>query len=112
MVSLMRFWEGMLIDLGVIPVTRQSERLNVSMVKDQSRKLVFKHISRYGSVTRSDISRGTGLSHGTVKTLMDEFLKAGLIEEKKDNSPAVGRKPRKVQLRADARRIGVLEIAP
>jgi len=82
------------------------------MVKDQSRKLVFRHISRFGPVTRSDISAGTGLSHGTVKTLMDEFLKAGLVEEKKDHSPAVGRKPRKVHLRSDARRIGVLEMAP
>ena len=82
------------------------------MVKDQSRKLVFNYIKRHGPVTRSDISRFTGLSHGTVKTLMDEFLEAGLIEEKKDNSPAVGRKPRKVQLRPEARRIGVLELAP
>ncbi len=82
------------------------------MVKDQSRKLVFKHISRHGPVTRSDISLSTGLSHGTVKTLMDEFLDAGLIEEKKDNSPAIGRKPSKVHLRPEARRIGVLEIAP
>ncbi len=95
-----------------MPVKRQNDRLNISMVKDQSRKLVFNYISRHGSVTRSDISKSTGLSHGTVKTLMDEFLEAGLIEEKKDNSPAVGRKPRRVLLQPGARRIGVLELAP
>ncbi|MCK5737270.1 MAG: MarR family transcriptional regulator, partial [Spirochaetaceae bacterium] len=93
-------------------MTNQNERLNVSMVKNQSRKLVFKHISRHGPVTRSDIATGTGLSHGTVKTLMDEFLNAGLVEEIKDNSPAIGRKPQKVHLRSEARKIGVLEIAP
>jgi predicted NBD/HSP70 family sugar kinase len=93
-------------------VTNRNERLNVSMVKDQSRKLVFQHITRHGPVTRSDISLSTGLSHGTVKTLMDEFLAAGLVEERKDNSPAVGRKPGKVYLKPGARRIGVLELAP
>lgn len=95
-----------------MPVTNRNERLNVSMVKDQSRKLVFQHITRHGPVTRSDISLSTGLSHGTVKTLMDDFLAAGLVEEKKDNSPAVGRKPSKVYLKTEARRIGVLELAP
>ena len=60
-------------------MTGREKRLNISMVKDQNRKLIFHRIVGSGSSTRGDIARATGLSQGTVKTIMDEFLEAGLI---------------------------------
>ena len=54
------------------------ERLSVSMVKNQSRKLIFKHILQKTPVTRADISIETGLSQGTVKTIVDEIIQETL----------------------------------
>jgi len=88
------------------------ERLSVSMVKNQSRNLVFMHIFRNSPMTRAVISTETGLSQGTVKTIVDEFLAAGIVEEKKHTSAPVGRKPQKVNLHVTARAFGVLQLQP
>jgi predicted NBD/HSP70 family sugar kinase len=82
------------------------------MVKNQSRQLIFRHIFRNSPVTRAVIAIETGLSQGTVKTIVDEFLAAGIVEEKKDNSAPVGRKPQKVYLCPTARTFGVLHLQP
>jgi len=95
-----------------MPFVESSERLNVSMVKSQSRRLVFRHIFRHGPVTRAEIAQETGLSQGTVKTVVDEFLASGILTETKDASAQVGRKPLKVLLRREARTFGVLNIQP
>ncbi len=88
------------------------ERLSVSMVKNQSRRLIFRHIFRNSPVTRAVIATETGLSQGTVKTIVDEFLGAGIVEEKKDVSAPVGRKPQKVYLCPTARTFCVLNLQP
>jgi len=95
-----------------VPFPEMQERLSVSMVKNQSRQLVFRHIFRQSPVTRAVIATETGLSQGTVKTIVDEFLAAGIVEEKKDNLAPVGRKPRKVDIHAPARTFGVLHLQP
>jgi predicted NBD/HSP70 family sugar kinase len=82
------------------------------MVKNQNRQLVFRHLFRNNPVTRATIATETGLSQGTVKTIIDEFLGAGIVEERKDVSAPVGRKPSKVYLNATARTFGVLNIRP
>ncbi len=82
------------------------------MVKNQSRQLVFRHIFRNSPVTRAVIATKTGLSQGTVKTIVDEFLAAGIVEEKKDISVPVGRKPQKVYLCPAARTFCVLNLQP
>jgi len=95
-----------------VPFHEMQERLSVSMVKIQSRQLVFRHIFRNSPVTRAVIAIETGLSQGTVKTIVDEFLAAGIVEEKKDNSTPVGRKPQKVYLCSTARTFCVLHLQP
>jgi len=95
-----------------MPFADSSERLNVSMVKSQSRRLVFRHIFRHGPVARGSIAHDTGLSQGTVKTVIDEFFRSGILVESKDRTAQVGRKPLKVYLRREARTFGVLNIQP
>jgi len=95
-----------------MPFADSSERLNVSMVKSQSRRLVFRHIFRHGPVARGGIARDTGLSQGTVKTVIDEFFGSGILVESKDQAAQVGRKPLRVYLRREARTFGVLNIQP
>jgi transcriptional regulator of PTS gene len=88
------------------------ERLSVSKVKHQSRRLVFKHIFQNTPVTRAAIATQTGLSQGTVKTIVDEFLESGIVKEQKDTTAPVGRKPQKVHLQPDSRMFGVLHLKP
>ena len=94
--------------LGEIP----EERLSVSTVKHQSRRLVFRHIFQSSPVTRAEIAARTGLSQGTIKTIVDELLQSGIVDEQKDTSAPVGRKPQKVHLRSSARTFGVLHLQP
>lgn len=95
-----------------MPFAESPERLNVSMVKSQSRRLVFSHIFRHSPVTRAEIAQQTGLSQGTVKTVVDEFMEGEILSETKDRSAQVGRKPHKVVLRREARTFGALYIQP
>lgn len=95
-----------------MPFVEPTERLNVSMVKSQSRRLVFRHIFRHGPVTRPEIAQETGLSQGTVKTVVDEFMATGLLVERKDTTAQVGRKPLELTLNREARSFGVLSIQP
>lgn len=95
-----------------MPFTESRERLNVSMVKSQSRRLVFRQIFHHAPVTRADIAEQTRLSHGTVKTVMDEFLEAGIVKEEKDLSVQVGRKPYRVTLLREASTFAVVSIQP
>lgn len=83
-------------------------RMNVGMVKNQSRKLVFRSILKNRSITRLEIGRQTELSLGTVKTIAEEFLQIGIIKEIKDNSTIVGRKPKTICLQPDSRLMIIL----
>lgn len=95
-----------------MPFSDIQPRLNVSMVKNQSRKLVFRRIFRDYPVTRAEIVTDTSLSHGTVRTIVDELLAAHVIEERKDISAPVGRKPKKIFLRRDACVFAVIHVQP
>lgn len=95
-----------------MPFTEPAERLNVSMVKSQSRRMVFRRIFADSPVTRAEIAGETGLSQGTVKTVVDEFMQSGILVERKDQSAQVGRKPLAVFLRREARTFGALYIQP
>ncbi len=83
-------------------------RMNVGMVKDQSRKLVFRSILKSKGITRLEIGRQAELSLGTVKTIVEEFLQIGIIKEVKDNSTIVGRKPKIISLQPDSRLMIIL----
>ena len=95
-----------------MPFPEPAERLNVSMVKSQSRRLVFRHIFQHGPVTRAAIAQETGLSQGTVKTIVDELVSSDIVTETKDRTAQVGRKPLKLNLKRDARTFAVLNIQP
>lgn len=95
-----------------MPFPEPAERLNVSMVKNQSRRLVFRHVFQHGPVTRAAIAQETGLSQGTVKTIVDELVSSGVVTETKDRTAQVGRKPLKLNLKRDARTFAVLNIQP
>ncbi len=95
-----------------MPFVESRERLNVTMVKSQSRRLVFRHIFHHAPVTRADIAEQTQLSHGTVKTVVDEFLEAGIATEEKDTTVQVGRKPFRVTLVREASTFAVVSIQP
>jgi|GEM_PF-1483544 len=89
---------------------QKSSRLNVSMVKDQSRKLIFQQILNQEKLTRNDLARNTNLSLGTVKSVYEEFVSEGIILEEKDTSRSVGRKPSFIKLLPDSKFVCVLSI--
>lgn len=87
---------------------QNKSRMNVGMVKDQSRKFVFRSIINSKGITRLEIARQAELSLGTVKTIVEEFLQIGIINEVKDNSTTVGRKPKIISMLADSRLMIIL----
>lgn len=87
---------------------QNKSRMNVGMVKDQSRKLVFRSIINNKGITRLEIARQAELSLGTVKTIVEEFLRIGIINEVKDNSTTVGRKPKIISMQSDSRLMIIL----
>ncbi|MCD9025134.1 ROK family protein [Cohnella silvisoli] len=76
--------------------------LNINQVKIQNRIRVFKEISTHDSTTRMDISRKVKLSVATISSIVEEFMKIGMIMEVKDNKSTIGRKPNMLIFQPDA----------
>ena len=92
-------------------MTGMKTKLDVSMVKDQNRRLVFEEIANHAPTTRLAIARSTHLSVGTVKTIIEELMEYGVAREKKASRSAVGRKPHQVEFLPRAKKILCIDLA-
>lgn len=90
-------------------------RLDVTMVKAQNRRLVFDAVVASAPTTRAEIAQQTHLSAGTVATILDELVRAGVVREVKETrksvGPAVGRRPHRVEFLPKAARILSVDLA-
>lgn len=80
----------------------EKSMLSINQVKIQNRKRVFKELSTQHATTRLDISRKVKLSAATVSSIVEEFVRTGIIVEVKDNKSTVGRKPNMLIFQPDA----------
>lgn len=84
--------------------------MNINQIKIQNRKRVFKEISTHDSTTRIDVSRKVKLSVATVSSIIEEFIKTGMIIEVKDNKSTIGRKPNRLIFQPDARKMICIDL--
>lgn len=84
--------------------------ISINSVKIQNRKLVFKELAQNDNITRTEIATRCGLSMATVSTIVEEFVKRGLVIEEKDTSSTVGRKPNFLRLRPSVQKIGTIDL--
>ncbi|WP_308637603.1 ROK family protein [Paenibacillus silvisoli] len=71
----------------------KKQLVNINSVKIQNRKLVFEELIHTDITTRLELTRKTNLSAATVSSIVEDFVKAGITEETKDEKVTVGRKP-------------------
>jgi predicted NBD/HSP70 family sugar kinase len=87
------------------------EPINVNTVKRRNRASVFNELLRRGELTRTEIARATGLSLGTIATIVDELAGYGLADEYKAPSGSVGRRPNIVGLRPTGKRVAAIDLS-
>ncbi len=54
---------------------------DLHLMRESNRLLILNCVREYGSITRADVARHTGLSRTTVSSIMDELLKEGFVRE-------------------------------
>ncbi len=72
-------------------------------LKEMNRKTVYRMLLEKEVLSRSDISRQTGISAPTVFKIIDYFKESGLVEETGGGDSALGRKPQLLRFRPEAR---------
>lgn len=81
-----------------------SEGLNPSSIGKENLEMIFRLIQRKGEVSRTDISRLSGLSKTAVSSSVDRLLEEELITENKHKRYSkVGRKPRLLSVNPDGK---------
>lgn len=69
---------------------------NISSIKSGSIRSVFNYIAEHSQASRSEISKGTGLSLMTVGKIVDSFVSTGILYQLKEIKSATGRKAGRV----------------
>jgi DNA-binding MarR family transcriptional regulator len=88
-----------------------NQPINVNTVKRRNRASVYHELLRSEELTRTELARATGLSLGTVATIVEELASNGIVAEHKALSGAVGRRPKIVQLRPTGRRVAAIDLS-
>ncbi|MDR3051744.1 MAG: ROK family protein [Oscillospiraceae bacterium] len=78
------------------------KRYVASHLKDMNRKLVYDMFMSQRQLSRSDISRETGISPPTVLKIVDFFLRHRLVIEDGEGVSSLGRKPQLFRFNAQA----------
>lgn len=79
--------------LQIVISTNEKSMHKQKLLKVQNRALVLNSIRQYGSISRVDLARHTGLSVGAVTALTRELVDNGLIYEKQEGDSRGGRPP-------------------
>lgn len=85
--------------------------ISVNTVKKQNRANVFHALLDTREITRTELARATGLSLGTITTIIDELAHHGLASETKSASGSVGRKPNIVKLELTGKRVIAIDLS-
>ncbi|MDA1361437.1 ROK family transcriptional regulator [Glycomyces luteolus] len=80
-------------------------RLTSRDIRSESRLVVMRALLAAGESTRSDLAEATGLSLGTVSTIVQDLLKFGIIAESGQLSSGIGRPTTGLRLNADRGRV-------
>jgi len=78
---------------------RQSADHN--LIKTINRNLVLTHLRNSPGISRAELAKLTGLTRGTVSTIIQDLLDAGLVVEKGTSQGAVGRPSTQLMLDTD-----------
>lgn len=80
-------------------------RLTSRDIRSESRLVVMRALLAAGESTRNELAEATGLSLGTVSTIVQDLLKYGIITESRQLSSGIGRPTTGLRLNADRGRV-------
>ncbi|MEW6106670.1 MAG: ROK family transcriptional regulator [Bacillota bacterium] len=75
---------------------------NQDLVKELNKAVILNIIWRHAPISRAEIARISGLTRGTVSSLVDELIHDSFVKEIGTGTSAMGRKPIMLQLNAGA----------
>jgi len=75
---------------------------NQDLVRELNKAVILNIIWRHAPISRAEIARVSGLTRGTVSSLVDELIRDSLVKEIGTGTSAMGRKPIMLQLNAGA----------
>lgn len=75
---------------------------NQDLVKELNQAVILNIIWRHAPISRAEIARVSGLTRGTVSSLVDELIGESYVKEMGAGTSAMGRKPIMLQLNAGA----------
>ena len=75
---------------------------NQDLVKELNKAVILNIIWRHAPISRAEIARISGLTRGTVSSLVDELIHDSFVKEIGTGASAMGRKPIMLQLNAGA----------
>ncbi|MGE5588167.1 MAG: ROK family transcriptional regulator [Clostridia bacterium] len=75
---------------------------NQDLVKELNKAVILNIIWRHAPISRAEIARISGLTRGTVSSLVDELIHDSFVKEIGTGTSAMGRKPIMLQLNAEA----------
>ncbi len=84
---------------------------NSELMKRMNRNLMIKHIVKAGVISRSELSRATGLALPSIMRIADELIEKALIVESGEGKSTGGRKPQLLKINAAHKYIIGIEIA-
>lgn len=75
---------------------------NLSTIKQNNRSLVLRLLNSYGSMSRAELARSTGLTKTSITNIINDLINEGLINETGTAESQSGRKPTMLNLYEDA----------
>ncbi len=93
---------------GVVVV--QLIRADNNFIKNQNLSLVLNVVRTAGSISRTEISKRTGLSRSTVSQLVSYLLDEGIVEEAGAGNSVGGRRPIMLQIKPEGRLVCAIHV--
>mgnify|MGYP005639196179 CR=1 FL=1 len=81
------------------------------LIRKINRSTIIDLIRKRGAVSRSEISRVTGLSLPSVSRIIDSLIQEGILKEIGKGESARGKKPLLIDINSDARYVFGVEIS-
>lgn len=87
------------------------EKATRQQTKEHNIQLVLKTIYHQGEISRADVARITRLTRTTVSDIVSQLIDDGLLEETGVGSPAGGKPPILLNVRADSRQLICMDLS-
>ena len=75
---------------------------NAPLIKKYNRALIMAHIFETGTISRTELSKATGLSKGGLTPIINDLLDLHLIKEMISSQGKPGRKPLNLEINPDS----------